>query len=149
MSSSQWIVVSPAVVLLQQHGTAPVRIGHWVNCYQQIAHRYSGGNKFVIFCYKLLLNTYYEQVFYFTQNLLILRIPKLSLEVIFDQYLPELSKVWDKVYFKTLFWNQSIVFYLDFLSQMLVKLNFQWQFWNPQNEQILKLSLVLTFDRYL
>ena len=60
-----------------------------------------GGKKFVIFCYDLLFNTCYEQVFCFAQlllqilfnyqnqgqfeNLLVLRIPKLTLEVNFDQ----------------------------------------------------------------
>ena len=74
---------------------------------------YSGGKKFVIFCYDLLFNTCYEQVFCFAQlllqilfnyqnqgqfeNLLVLRIPKLTLENNFDQNLPELSKVEDKV----------------------------------------------------
>ena len=72
-----------------------------------------GGKKFVIFCYDLLFNTCYEQVFCFAQlllqilfnyqnqghfeNLLVLRIPKLTLENNFDQNLPELSKVEDKV----------------------------------------------------
>ena len=70
---------------------------------------YSGGKKFVIFYHKLLFNTCYEQVFCFAQlllqilvnyqsqgqfqNLLVLRIPKLTLEVKFDLNLPDLSKV--------------------------------------------------------
>ena len=70
---------------------------------------YSGGKKFVIFCYKLLFSTCCEQTFCFAQlllqilvnyqsqgqfqNLLVLRIPKLTLEVKFDQNLPDLSKV--------------------------------------------------------
>ena len=74
---------------------------------------YSGGKKFVIFCYDLLFNTCYEQVFCFAQlllqilfnyqnqgqfeNLLVLRIPKLTLEVKFEQDLAELIKVKDKV----------------------------------------------------
>ena len=62
-----------------------------------------------IFCYELLFSTCYEQIFCFAQlllqiivnyqsqgrfqNLLVLRIPKLTLEVRVDQNLPDLSKI--------------------------------------------------------
>ena len=43
----------------------------------------------------------------------------------------------------------DFVFVLDFLSQIWVKSNFQGQFWNPQDVQIPKLSLVLIIDQEL
>ena len=42
---------------------------------------------------------------------------------------------------------QKITFFeIDLLSQILVKLNFQGVFWNPQDEQILKLVLMIDQD---
>ena len=43
----------------------------------------------------------------------------------------------------------SIVFNLEYLSQNFIKFNIQGVFWNPQDEQISKLTLVIKFDQDL
>ena len=43
----------------------------------------------------------------------------------------------------------SFVFDLKYLSQNSINLNMLGVFWNPQDEQFLKLSLDLHFDQYL
>ena len=43
----------------------------------------------------------------------------------------------------------SIVFNLEYLSQNFIKFNIQGVFWNPQDEQISKLILVIKFDQDL
>jgi len=43
----------------------------------------------------------------------------------------------------------SIVFNLKYLSQNFIKFNIQGVFWNPQDEQISKLTLVIKFDQDL
>ena len=43
----------------------------------------------------------------------------------------------------------QIVFNLEYLSQNFIKFNCQGMFWNPQDKQISKLTLVITFDQDL
>ena len=43
----------------------------------------------------------------------------------------------------------SIVFNLKYLSKNFIKFNIQGVFWNPQDEQISKLTLVIKFDQDL
>ena len=82
-------------------------------------------------------------------NLHVLRIPKLSLKVKFDQDLAEKIEVQDNRSISKKCLRLDFVFVLDYLRQILVKSNFQGQFWNPQDVQIPKLSLVLIIDQDL
>ena len=43
----------------------------------------------------------------------------------------------------------QIVFNLEYLSQNFIKFNIQGVFWNPQDEQTSKLTLVIKFDQDL
>ena len=121
----------------------------WI--YERLSQMYSISHNSLIFCFAQLL----LQIFINYQNqgqfwnLHILRIPKLSLKVKFDQDLAEKIEVQDNRSISKKCLRLDFVFVLDYLRQILVKSNFQGQFWNPQDVQIPKLSLVLIIDQDL
>ena len=54
------------------------------------------------------------------------------------------AEVW--LMFSSSFWKLSLVFNLEYLSQLFINFNNQWQFWNPHDKQITKLSLIFKLD---